>query len=200
MMLASLYLNLRRYQLNLILVPPNYNKSMNDVISMNWYILLLDMVQIGYGDVLSLAQTIGIVGTLILTLYFPKRQIQSLSIDQQSRVLNDLDEKIRKTTELMLERPSLRKVMDNIGLTASDSEQYIYSYYILSVWSHAYAMRQRALLNDSEWRNYIQWMRNAFQRGTINERWKQIESDRWLDPAFQNFINTEIIGASGIST
>jgi len=100
---------------------------------MNWYILLLDMVQIGYGDVLSLAQTIGIVGTLILTLYFSKRQIQSLSIDQQSRVLNDLDEKIRKTTELMLERPSLRKVMDNIGLTASDSEQYIYSYYILSV-------------------------------------------------------------------
>jgi hypothetical protein len=167
---------------------------------MNWYILLLDMVQIGYGDVLSLAQTIGIVGTLILTLYFSKRQIQSLSIDQQSRVLNDLDEKIRKTTELMLERPSLRKVMDNIGLTASDSEQYIYSYYILSVWSHAYAMRQRALLNDSEWRNYIQWMRNAFQRGTINERWKQIEADRWLDPAFQNFINTEIIGASGIST
>jgi hypothetical protein len=167
---------------------------------MNWYILLLDMVQIGYGDVLSLAQTIGIVGTLILTLYFSKRQIQSLSIDQQSRVLNDLDEKIRKTTELMLERPSLRKVMDNIGLTASDSEQYIYSYYILSVWSHAYAMRQRALLNDSEWRNYIQWMKNAFQRGTINERWKQIESDRWLDPAFQNFINKEIIGASGIST
>jgi len=43
-------------------------------------------------------------------------------------------------------------------------------------------------------------MTNAFQRGTINERWKQIESDRWLDPAFQNFINTEIIGASGIST
>jgi hypothetical protein len=93
---------------------------------MNWYILLLDMVQIGYGDVLSLAQTIGIVGTLILTLYFSKRQIQSLSIDQQSRVLNDLDEKIRKTTELMLERPSLRKVMDNIGLTASDSTIHIF--------------------------------------------------------------------------
>lgn len=133
------------------------------------------MVELGYGDVLSLAQTIGIV------------------IDQQSRVLNDLDEKIRKTTELMLERPSLRKVMDNLGLTASDSEQYIFSYYILSVWAHAYAMRQRALLNDSEWRNYIQWMRNGFQRGTINERWKQIESDRWLDPAFQNFINTEVV-------
>jgi len=99
------------------------------------------MAEFGFGDVLSLAQTFGIVGTMILTLYFSKRQIQSLSIDQQSRVLNDLDEKIRKTTELMLERPSLRKVMDNLGLIASDSEQYIFSYYILSVWAHAYAMR-----------------------------------------------------------
>ncbi len=68
---------------------------------------------------LSLAQTFGIVGTLILTLYFSKRQIQSLSIDQQSRVLNDLDEKIHKTTELMLERPSLYRVMDR-GFMASE--------------------------------------------------------------------------------
>src|SRR2546425_8851203 len=85
------------------------------------------MVEFGFGDVLSLAQTFGIVGTLILTLYFSKRQIQSLSIDQQSRVLNDLDEKLHKTTELMLERPSLQRVVDNpdkFGSTASDSEQY----------------------------------------------------------------------------
>jgi hypothetical protein len=65
------------------------------------------MVEFGFGDVLSLAQTFGTVGTMTLTLYFSKRQIQSLSIDQQSRVLNELDEKIHKTTELMLERPSL---------------------------------------------------------------------------------------------
>ncbi len=102
-------------------------------IRIDWDILLLDMVEFGFGEVLSLAQTIGIVGTLILTLYFSKRQIQSLSIDQQSRVLNDLDEKIHKTTELMLERPSLRKVMDNLELTASESEQYVFSYYILSL-------------------------------------------------------------------
>jgi hypothetical protein len=171
-------------------------------IRIDWDILLLEMIQIGYGDVLSLAQTFGIVGTLILTLYFSKRQIQSLSIDQQSRVLNDLDEKIHKTTELMLERPSLQRVVDNAGLTASESEseQYLFSYYILSIWSHAYAMRQRGVLNDAEWRGYSQWMRNAFRRGTISERWKQIEEDRWLDPDFRNFINTEIMGASGIST
>jgi hypothetical protein len=50
------------------------------------------MVELGFGDVLSLAQTIGIIDTMVLTLYFSKRQIQSMSIDQQTKVLNDLDE------------------------------------------------------------------------------------------------------------
>ena len=51
------------------------------------------VIGLGFSDMLSLAQTIGIVGTMVLTLYFSKKQIQSLSIDQQTRVLNDLDEK-----------------------------------------------------------------------------------------------------------
>jgi uncharacterized protein DUF6082 len=157
------------------------------------------MVQLGFGDVLSLAQTFGIVGTLILTLYFSKRQIQSLSIDQQSRVLNDLDEKIHKTIELMMERPSLQRVLDDVALTAEYEEQ-MFSYYILSICSHAYAMHQRDVLSDAEWRTYTQWMTNFFRRGTISERWKRIEEGRWFSTDFQNFINTEIIAASKLRT
>jgi hypothetical protein len=71
------------------------------------------VVGIGFPDMLSMAQTIGIVGTMILTLYFSKRQIQSLSIDQQTRVLNDLDEKFHKMAELIMEDPSIGKVIDN---------------------------------------------------------------------------------------
>ncbi|PWU80159.1 MAG: hypothetical protein DLM72_13635 [Candidatus Nitrosopolaris wilkensis] len=82
----------------------------------------------------------------------------------------------------------------------SESEQYLFSYYILNIWSHAYAMRQRDVLNDAEWRTYTQWMTNCFRKGTMSERLKHIEEDRYLNPAFQNFINTEIMGASGIST
>ncbi|MGB6672359.1 MAG: DUF6082 family protein [Candidatus Nitrosopolaris sp.] len=155
------------------------------------------MVLIGFSEVLSLAQSIGIVGTMVLTLYFSKRQLQSLSIHEQTRVLNDLDEKVHETIELMMERPSLQRVLDNVGMTAENEEQ-MFSYYILSICSHAYAMHQRDVLTDVEWRTYTQWMRNFFQRGTISERWKRIEEDRWFDPAFQNFINKEIIGASGI--
>jgi hypothetical protein len=47
------------------------------VIGVNWDILLLDMVELGFGDALSLAQTVGIIGTVVLTLYFSKRQLIS---------------------------------------------------------------------------------------------------------------------------
>src|SRR5215510_15449415 len=45
---------------------------------------------LGFSDMLSIAQTVGIVGTMVLTLYFSKKQVRSLSIDTQTRGLNDL--------------------------------------------------------------------------------------------------------------
>jgi hypothetical protein len=85
------------------------------------------VVGIGFPDMPSMAQTIGIVGTMILTLYFSKRQIQSLSIDQQTRVLNDLDEKFHKMAELIMEDPSIGKVIDN----QVPSRELAFSFYIL---------------------------------------------------------------------
>ena len=134
---------------------------------------------------LSMAQTIGIVGTMTLTLYFSKRQIQSLSIDQQTRVLNDLDEKFHKMAELIMEGPSIGKVIDN----QVPSRELALSFYILWICSHAHAMRQRKVLDDNEWAGWLQWMRNCFRKGTIKERWKRVEQDRWFNPAFQDFVN-----------
>jgi hypothetical protein len=42
---------------------------------------------------LSIAQTIGIIGTLLLTLYFSKREVRGISVDIETKVLSDLDEK-----------------------------------------------------------------------------------------------------------
>ena len=58
---------------------------------------------------------------------------------------------------------------------------------------HAYAMRQRKVLNEIEWTGWLQFMRNCFQQGTIGETWKQLEPVRWFDPAFQNFVNKELV-------
>lgn len=63
--------------------------------------------ELGFSDALSLAQTIGIVGTMVLTLYFSKRQIQGLSIDVETKVLNDLGEKVHRMGEMLVERPIL---------------------------------------------------------------------------------------------
>ena len=61
---------------------------------------------------LSIAQTVGIVGTMILAL-FSKKQIQSLSIDTQTRGLNDLGEKYLKMIERAMEDQSIQRVIDN---------------------------------------------------------------------------------------
>ena len=153
------------------------------------------MVLIGLSDTLSLAQSIGIVGTMILTLFFSKRQIRALSSDQETRVLNDLDEKFHSMAMLAMEDPSIIRVMDNRPSTIDypDKKEMAFSFYILWICAHAYAMRQRRVLDDNEWAGWLQWMRNCFRRGIIGEIWKQIESDKWSNPAFQQFINTEIV-------
>ena len=154
------------------------------------------MVELGFGEVLSLAQTIGIVGTMIFTLYHSKRHIQTLSSSQQTRVLNDLDEKVHKMSEIVIGRPSIEKVINN----QNPSEELAFSFYVLWVCAHAYAMRQRNVLNDNEWMGWLRFMRNSFRKGTIKETWKQVEPDNWFNPAFQNFVNKEIMGANGIRT
>src|SRR3954453_250135 len=119
---------------------------------------------IGFSDVLSIAQTIGLVGTMVLTLFFSKKQIQSLSTDQQTRVLNDLDEKVRKMAEIIIEKPTMQKVIYKLE---KPSEELAFAYYILFICSHAYAMRQRKVLNGDEWMGWLQWMSNFFKYGTI---------------------------------
>jgi hypothetical protein len=147
---------------------------------------------IGFSDMLSVAQTIGLVGTMILTLIFSKRHIQSLASHQQTRVLNDLDEKVRKMAEIIIEKATMQKVIYKLE---KPSEELAFAYYILFISSHVYGMRERNVLNDDEWTGWIHWMKNCFKYGTIGEQWEQLQSEGWLNPAFENFVNREIMGA-----
>jgi len=156
------------------------------------YVVTRHMVELGFSEMLSIAQTIGIVGTMVLTLYFSKKHIQSLSIHQQTRVLNDLDEKVRKMAEIIIEKPTMQKVIYKLE---KPSEELAFVYYILFICSHVYSMRQKNVLNNEEWTGWLHWMTNCFKYWTIGEQWKQIESEGWLNPAFENFVNKEIVGA-----
>jgi hypothetical protein len=154
--------------------------------------LMVEGIVIGLSDVLSIAQTIGIVGTMIFTLFFSKKQIQKLTIDTQTRGLNDLGEKYLKMVERAIDDPSIQRVIDDkINL----SKEEAYSFYTLWICSHAYAMHKRNILDDNEWAGWLQWMKHIFRRGTIKETWRQIETDKWFNPEFQNFIDIDIVGS-----
>ena len=151
------------------------------------------MAELGLAEYFGMGEALGIIATLFVILYFSRKQMQSLSVDLQTKVLNDLDEKVRKMAEIIIEKPSMQKVIYKLE---KPSEELAFAYYILFICSHAYAMRQRKVLNDHEWTGWIHWMRNCFKYGTLGEQWKQIQTERWLNPDFENFLNEEIMPKS----
>ena len=148
------------------------------------------MVEVGIAEYFGIGEALGIIGIMFVVLYFSRKHMQRLTVDVQTKVLNDLDEKVRKMAEIIIEKPSMQKVIYKLE---NPSEELAFAYYILFICSHAYAMRQRKVLNDDEWTGWLQWMRNCFKYGTIGEQWKQIQSERWFNPAFEEFINKELI-------
>jgi hypothetical protein len=153
------------------------------------------MAELGLAEYFGMGEALGIIATLFVILYFSRKQMQSLSVDVQTKVLNDLDEKVRKMAEIIIEKPSMQKVIYKLE---KPSDELAFAYYILFICSHAYAMRQRKVLNDHEWTGWLQWMRNCFKYGTIGEQWKQIQAERWLNPDFENFLNEEIMPKTSI--
>jgi hypothetical protein len=51
------------------------------------------VLDVGISDILSIAQTVGIIGTLLIALILSRREVKDLSIDIETKVLSDLDEK-----------------------------------------------------------------------------------------------------------
>jgi hypothetical protein len=153
------------------------------------------MAELGLAEYFGMGEALGIIATLFVILYFSRKQMQSLSVDVQTKVLNDLDEKVRKMAEIIIEKPSMQKVIYKLE---KPSDELAFAYYILFICSHAYAMRQRKVLNDHEWTGWLQWMKNCFKYGTIGEQWKQIQTERWLNPDFENFLNEEIMPKTSI--
>jgi hypothetical protein len=151
------------------------------------------MVEVGIAEYFGVGEAIGIIGTMFVVLYFSRKHMQRLTLDVKTKVLNDLDEKVRKMAEIIIEKPSMQKVIYRLEKPA---EELAFAYYILFICSHAYTMRQRKVLDDDEWTGWLHWMKNCFKYGTIGEQWEQIQSERWFNPDFENFLNENIIPRS----
>ena len=73
--------------------------------------------------------------------------MERLTEDVQTKVLNDLDEKVRKMAEIIIEKPSMQRVIYKLE---KPSEELAFAYYVLFICSHVYAMCQRKMLNDDD--------------------------------------------------
>jgi hypothetical protein len=68
------------------------------------------MVEIGIAEYFSMGGALGIIGSLFIILYFSRKQMQTLSADIETKILNDMDERMGEITQIGVERPELIKV------------------------------------------------------------------------------------------
>lgn len=150
------------------------------------------MVEVGLEQYFGMGEAIGIIATMFVVLYFSRKQMQALSVDIETKVLSDLDLRLREITHMMIDRPELIKVVSKVE---SDwSSDVAYSYHILFTFAHVLHMRERNVLSDNEWTGWLRWMKSAFDQGMIKDIWKnKIEMEKWFDPAFEQFVDKELI-------
>ena len=149
------------------------------------------MSELGLVEYFSMAEALGIIATMLIVLYFSRKQTQALSVDIETKVLNDLDEKMQGLAQMAIERPELIKILSNVQ---SDwSAEIAFTYHILNTFAHVFHMRQRKVLSDNEWTGWLRLMKGAFEQGKIKEYWESnLEVEKWFDPAFEEFINNEL--------
>ena len=58
------------------------------------------MAELGIAEYFGMAEALGIIATLFVVLYFSRKQMQSLSVDIETKVLSDLDEKMHGLTQM----------------------------------------------------------------------------------------------------
>lgn len=153
------------------------------------------MFEAGLTEYFGMGEAIGIIATMFVVLYFSRKQMEVLSVDIETKILNDLDERMHQITNIMIDRPELIKVVSKVE---SDwSSEVAYAYHILFTFAHVFHMRTRKVLSDNEWTGWLRWMKSAFDQGMIKEIWKnKIEMEKWFDPAFQEFVDKELVPLS----
>jgi hypothetical protein len=161
------------------------------------------MAELGIVEYFAIGEAVALIATFFIIMYFSIREAQSVRVDIETKVLNDLDDKLHGMIESLVHKPALVRLLDKTDQAiklldktdqAIEPEELVFAYYILYMCAYAFHMRQRKVLRDNEWEGWLRWMRSAFEFGTIGDYWeKAIDPKKWFDPAFQHFINNEII-------
>ena len=127
------------------------------------------MAELGIVEYFEMGEALVIIATLFVVLYFSRKQMQSLSVDIETKVLSDLDEKIQDLTQIAVEKPELIRIVSNVE---SDlTEEVAYAYHLLYTFAHAFHMHQRKVVSDNEWTGWLRMMKSCFEQGKIREYW-----------------------------
>src|ERR671939_1580704 len=84
------------------------------------------MTEVGIAEYFGMAEALGIIATLFVILYFSRKQMQALSMDIETKILNDMDERIHGLTQMAVERPELIRVVNNVERDLSSDVAYSY--------------------------------------------------------------------------
>lgn len=75
------------------------------------------MSEIGLAEISSMAEAAALIATLFVILYFYRKQMQSLSTGIETKILNDLGERMHAIAYLGIERPELIKVLNKTEIS-----------------------------------------------------------------------------------
>jgi hypothetical protein len=68
------------------------------------------MVEIGIAEYFSMGGALGIISSMFVVIYFLRKQMKTLSSDMETKILNDMDERMREITQIGVEQTELIKV------------------------------------------------------------------------------------------
>ena len=92
------------------------------------------MSEIGIVEIFGMAEAIALIGTLFVILYFSRKQAQSLSVDIETKVLNDLAERMHAQVEILIGRPQLTKVLSKVDESSRQE--------IMEIWQRTIEMEK----------------------------------------------------------
>jgi hypothetical protein len=125
-------------------------------------LVILRMAELALVDYFVMGEAIGIVATLFVSFYYSRKQMQKLSIDIETKVLSDLNEKMHGLTQMAVEKPELIRIVSNVE---SDlTEEIAFTYHLLHTFAHAYHLYQRKVVSDNEWIGWLRMMRSCFEQ------------------------------------
>jgi hypothetical protein len=118
------------------------------------------MVEIGIAEYFSMAGALGIISSMFVVRYFSRKQMKILSADIETKILNDIDERMREITQIGVERPELIKVISNISANYSSPEVLLLIIFYTHM--HVYSICGKRSIKRYRMDRWLRYMKSAF--------------------------------------